>query len=48
MMFDTCENIIVDAQDHGDYETFQFDLIRIFGVEPPFNQQKFLDGKTEN
>ncbi len=47
MMFDTCENIIVEAQDHGDYETFQFDLIRIFGVEPPFNEQEFLDGKAE-
>ncbi len=47
MMYDTCENVITDAQDHGDYNTFQFDLIRTFGVEPPFNQSTFADTKTD-
>ncbi len=47
MMYDTCDNIIAEGQDQRDYESFQFELIRTFGVEPPFNQEEFLDGKTE-
>jgi preprotein translocase subunit SecA len=47
MIYDTCENIIVEAQDQGDFESLGFELIRIFGVEPPFNNQAFLDEKTD-
>lgn len=47
MIYDTCENIIVEAQDQGDFESLSFELIRIFGVEPPFSNQAFLDEKTD-
>ena len=47
MIFDTCENLIVEAQDQGDYESLGFELLRTFGVEAPFDNQAFLDEKTE-
>ncbi|MFO7998886.1 MAG: preprotein translocase subunit SecA [Bacteroidales bacterium] len=47
MIFDTSENIIVEAQDQGDFESLNFELIRTFGVEPPFDNQAFVDEKTE-
>jgi preprotein translocase subunit SecA len=47
MMYDTCENILTEAQDQGDFENLTFELLRVFGVEPPFNVQDFAEGKTD-
>ncbi len=47
MMFDTCEQLIEEYQEAGDFEGFTFELLRTFGVEPPFNQEAFLEGKQE-
>jgi len=47
MMYDTCDNIVSEGQESRDFDAFQFDLIRTFGIEPPFNQQEFLDGKAD-
>ncbi len=47
MMFDTCEQMIIEYQEMGDFEGFTFELLRTFGVEPPFNQQEFIEGKSE-
>ncbi len=47
MIFDTCEQLIVTYQDNGDYDGFTFELLRTFGIEPPFDQDGFLEGKTE-
>ncbi len=47
MMFDTCEQMIIEYQEMGDFEGFTFELLRTFGVEPPFKQQEFIEGKSE-
>ncbi len=46
MIFDTCEQLIVTYQDNGDYDGFTFELLRTFGIESPFDQTGFLEGKT--
>ncbi len=46
MIFDTCEQLIVTYQDNGDYDGFTFELLRTFGIEPPFDQTEFLEGKA--
>jgi preprotein translocase subunit SecA len=47
MMYDTCEQLIAEQQETGDFETLSFDLIRTFGVEPPFEEKAFAEDKTE-
>ncbi len=47
MIYDTCEQLIFSYQETGDYDGFTFELLRTFGIEPPFDQQTFLEGKTE-
>ncbi|TVR40146.1 MAG: preprotein translocase subunit SecA [Bacteroidia bacterium] len=47
MMFDTCEQLIFDFQEQGDFEGFTFELLRTFGVEPPFGESEFLESKGE-
>ncbi len=47
MIFDTCEQMIVEYQDTGDFEGFTFELLRTFGMEPPFDQKEFLEGKAD-
>ncbi len=47
MMFDTCEQLIFDFQEQGDFDGFTFELLRTFGVEPPFSEAEFLETKGE-
>ncbi len=47
MIFDTCEQMIVEYQDTGDFEGFTFELLRTFGMEPPFDNKEFLEGKAD-
>ena len=47
MIFDTCEQMIVEYQDAGDFDGFTFELLRTFGMEPPFDQKEFLEGKAD-
>ncbi len=47
MMYDTCEQMIIEYQEMGDYDGFTFELLRTFGVETPFSKQEFLEGKAE-
>jgi preprotein translocase subunit SecA len=47
MIYDTCEQMIVEYQDVGDFEGFTFELLRTFGMEPPFDQKEFLEGKAD-
>ncbi|HAK00122.1 MAG TPA: preprotein translocase subunit SecA [Bacteroidales bacterium] len=46
-MYDTCEQIIVDAQEKGDYDAFEMELIKTFAIESPFEEKEFLEGKPE-
>ena len=47
MMYDICEQTIIEYQDAGDFEGFQFELIRVFGIESPFGEKVLFDGKLE-
>ncbi len=46
MMYDVTENLVVSYQENGDYEGFDFDLIRSFSIDSPVLSQEFL--KTES
>ncbi|OQX76842.1 MAG: preprotein translocase subunit SecA [Bacteroidetes bacterium 4484_249] len=52
MMYDAIEQIVIDFQDAGDYEGFKMELLKIFAMEPPYNDKDFLsknkDEITEN
>ncbi len=45
MMYDTCDQMILEYQDMGDFEGFTFELLRTFGMEPPFPEEEFLETK---
>lgn len=47
MIFDLGENIIGDFQDSRDFEGLRLELIRNMGVEPPFDEEMFLESRTE-
>ncbi|HSV87096.1 MAG TPA: preprotein translocase subunit SecA [Bacteroidales bacterium] len=47
MMYDTCEQYVLEHQDQGDYGAFEMDLIKTFSIESPFNDQEFLNEKAE-
>ena len=48
MMADTCEDIVTEYQQAGDFEGFKLELIRIFSAQSPFEQEEFLKGRTED
>ncbi|MCK5029618.1 MAG: SEC-C domain-containing protein, partial [Bacteroidales bacterium] len=48
MMSDVCESIVDEYQESGDYEGFQFELLRTFSVESPFSEESFLKDNAEN
>jgi preprotein translocase subunit SecA len=45
MMFDTCETIVNEFQQGGDFEGFKLELIRVFSTDSPFAEKEFLQGK---
>ncbi len=47
MVYDTCEQLILDYQEVADFEGFTFELLRTFGVEPPFSEEEFNETKAE-
>ncbi len=47
MMFDTCEGLVNEHHQNGDYEALMLDMIKVFSTEPPFDEQAFLKGKTD-
>ncbi|MCW3785417.1 preprotein translocase subunit SecA [Plebeiibacterium sediminum] len=44
MIYDTCESIVNDHHQNADFEGFEMDLIRVFSVSSPFEQDDFLKG----
>ncbi len=44
MMQDTCDAIIEEHHEMGDFEGFKMDLLRVFSTESPFEQNDFLRG----
>jgi preprotein translocase subunit SecA len=45
-MYDVTKNLVETYQDEGDYEGFDFDLIRSFSMDSPVKQQDFLKGQA--
>ncbi len=46
MMFDTCEQMILEYQESADFDGFTFELLRTFGMESPFPETEFLESKA--
>jgi preprotein translocase subunit SecA len=46
MIYDLCEQTILDFQDNQDYEGFNLEILKTFGVESPFAEEEFIDGKA--
>ncbi len=44
MMQDTCDSIVEEHLDNGDFEGFKLDLFRVFSAESPFSEDEFLKG----
>ncbi|MFO7978164.1 MAG: preprotein translocase subunit SecA [Bacteroidales bacterium] len=47
MMYDTCEQMITEHQEQGDFEGFKMELIKTFAMESPFDEDRFMDSKAE-
>ena len=43
MIYDISFSIISFTQESSDYESFKFDVITNFGIEPPFSEKEFLE-----
>src|SRR5690554_1994723 len=41
MIFDVCESLTSGNKVGNDYANFEFDVIKIFGLEPPFSEEEF-------
>ncbi|WP_075603586.1 preprotein translocase subunit SecA [Saccharicrinis aurantiacus] len=44
MIYDTCESLVNEHQENGDYANFEMDLIRVFSMKSPFAEADFLKG----
>ncbi|MBK9283245.1 MAG: preprotein translocase subunit SecA [Sphingobacteriaceae bacterium] len=47
MMFEIATSMVEEYKDSSDFDGFNFECIRIFGIESPFNEQKFNGGREE-
>lgn len=47
MIYDTAESIVADAREAMDYEMLKNDVLKVFAIEVPFNEEKFR-GSKEN
>lgn len=46
MLYDVCEQTIIEFQDNGDYEGFKMEMLRNLGLEIPFDEQAFIDTRS--
>ncbi|MDN3709734.1 preprotein translocase subunit SecA, partial [Myroides ceti] len=44
MMFDVCDNLVEINKANADYKNFEFDIIRLLGIEVPFTEDEFSRG----
>ena len=47
MIYKAAEDIFKDARDNMDYEGLKDDVMQVFAIEVPFDQETFLHGKRE-
>ena len=45
---ETCESIVQEYQQAGDFEGFKLELLRVLSLESPFEEQEFLDRDEES
>ena len=45
MFYDTCEGIYEQAYAEKDYEYFNMEILRVFGMEMPFTEKELFDGR---
>lgn len=48
MRYDTAESVAAAFAENRDYEEFKMELIRLFSMEPPVDQQEFMRIKQED
>jgi preprotein translocase subunit SecA len=47
MIYDVCEDIVNDAQAHGDFDDYKIDLIRLLSIQNPFQEKAFFEGNPQ-
>jgi preprotein translocase subunit SecA len=47
MLYDTCESLVVQYQESGDFENLKLDLIRLLSIECPVSESEFQSLKQE-
>ena len=47
MIYDLCEQTIIDYQDANDFEGFKMELLRTLVIESPFNEKEFISINSE-
>ncbi len=46
MLYDVCEQTVIEYQDNSDLEGFKMEMLRNLGLEVPFDEPTFLDTKA--
>jgi len=47
MFYDICEQVVLEAQEKRDFESFKMELLVNFGVESPFSEKEFFESNTD-
>ena len=47
MIYDLCEQTVIDYQDANDFEGFKMELLRTLVIESPFNEKEFISINSE-
>jgi preprotein translocase subunit SecA len=48
MMYEVSTSMVEETKDSGDFEAFELECIRIFGIESPVSSQQFSSGREED
>ncbi len=46
MIYDLSESIVTEQLEHRDFDSFGIELIRNLGIESPYNEKEFFQGKS--
>ncbi|MFW5724880.1 MAG: SEC-C metal-binding domain-containing protein, partial [Bacteroidota bacterium] len=47
MLYDVCEQMIIDAQENGDLEGLKMEMLRNISIEVPWDETTFVDTKAQ-
>ena len=48
MIFDVCEGIIEEYQEHRDFEGFKMELLRVLLIDSPISSEEFLQKSVQD